>query len=73
MSQPRSGRIVLVGLVLMTVPLVPLWVAGPAAAAFGWDPHAAEVGSGVLAALLFVGMAGIAWELIRRAQDADEQ
>lgn len=73
MSQPRSGRVVLVGLVLMSVPILPLWLAEPMAAVFGWDPHAAELGSGVLAAMLFVGMAGIAWELIRRAQDTDEQ
>ena len=71
MSSPRPSRVLLVSLVLMTVPLIPLWAADLGVVAFGWDPHTAEVSSGLLAAMLFVGMAGMAWECIRRAQDAD--
>lgn len=61
------------GLVLMSVPLIPLWTADVLAVAFGWDQHASEIVGGVFAAMLFVGMAAIGWELLQRhVQDVDE-
>lgn len=73
MKQPSRGRILLVSSVLMVVPLIPSWLAGPLAAAFGADPHAAKTGAGIFTVMLFIGVLCIASELIHRFDDDDAE
>ena len=68
MKQPSRGRSLLIGS-LVFMPLIPLALAPPLAAAFGADPNAAKIGGGIFTAMLFFGMVCVLSELMHRVDD----